>query len=132
MASTLSQANHYEVQHGHVTVTYTLDDLTGPNPHLTYDDHGTAHTFSGTQLVRTDTPVGTLLSVVVKPSIDADTTFFSLMLPNVNLAGESSCKIETFGVTTVRHTTIAGPSRGQLDDYTVSHPFKGSASVVLT
>jgi hypothetical protein len=132
MASALGQANRYELKHGHVTVTYMLDDLTGPNPHLTYDDRGNARTFSGSQLDRTETPVGTLLSVVLKASIDADTTFFSLVLPSVNLGGETSCKVETFGFTTVRHTTLAGPPRGQMDDYTVSHPFKGTASIVLT
>ncbi len=132
MASALGQANHYELKHGHVTVTYTLDDLTGPNPHLTYDDRGHAQTFSGAQLQRTDTPVGMLLSVVVQKSFDADTTFFSLLLPELNLAGETSCQVDTFGFTTVRHTTLAGPRSGQTDDYTVSHPFKGTASIVLT
>jgi hypothetical protein len=132
MASALGQANRYDLKHGHLTVTYMLDDLTGPNSHLTYDDHGNVRTFSGSQLERTNTPVGTLLSVVIKPSIDADTTVFSLMLPNVNLAGETPCKIETFGFTTVRHTTLAGPRSGQMDDYTVTHPFKGTASIVLT
>lgn len=132
MASALGQANRYELKHGHVTVTYMLDDLSGPNPHLTYDDRGDARTFSGSQLHRTETAVGTLLSVILRASIDADTTFFSLLLPGVNLAGETSCAIDTFGFTTVRHTTLAGPRRGQMDDYTVSHPFKGTASVVLT
>ncbi len=48
------------------------------------------------------------------------------------LAGNDSCPITTFGVTTVRHTTLAGPRQGQMDEYTLSHELKGTASIVMT
>ncbi len=125
------QPNHFELGHGHITVTYMLDDLTGPNPSFTYDDRGTTQTFTGSQIQHSETPIGTLVSVVIKPSVDADRTLFSVMLPLVNLSQETSCPIDTFGVTTVVHTTLSGPRRGQMDDYT-SHAFKGTASIVMT
>jgi hypothetical protein len=126
------QPNRFELAHGHITITYMLDDPTGPNPQFTYDDHGKTQTFTGSQIQRSETPIGTLVSVVIKPSVDADRTLFSVMLPLVNLSQETSCPIDTFGVTTVVHTTLSGPRRGQMDDYTTSHPFKGTASIVLT
>ncbi len=126
------QPNRYELQHGSLHVTYALTDLAGQNQHFSYANHGQTHQFSGGQIQRTETPIGALVSVVIGPSVDADTTVFSLLVPNVNLAGQTSCPIVTFGVTTVRHTTLAGPRQGQMDQYTLSHELKGTASIVKT
>lgn len=125
------QPNMYHLEHGHLKITYSLTDLVGANAHLTYEDHGKSQSFSGGQIQRTDTPLGTMVSVTIIPSVDADTTAFSVMLPNVNLAGATSCPIATFGVTTVRHNTFSGPHQGQLDEYTLSHTLKGTASIVM-
>ncbi len=124
------QPNLYTLEHGSLKVTYGLLGLTGPSPHFTYVNDGQSHEFTGGEIKRTETPIGALVSVIVAPSGDGDTTIFSLLVPNVNLSGQSSCPIRTFGVTTVRHSTIVGPPAGQGDEYTISHMLEGTAEIV--
>jgi hypothetical protein len=65
--------------------------------------------FRGSQVEQEDTPLGKLLSVVLKPQADAGSLTFSLFLPPVVLGASKSQNFTTYGVKTHHAGNIEKP-----------------------
>lgn len=116
---------------GGLHVSYATSGIDGKS-HFTYQDAHRTLTFSDNQIRTVDVPdIGTLVSVTLMLTVDSGSTTFSLVIPRVNLPGESSVPISTDGITTVhRFSLIPAFNQGQRDFYTVMR-LRGSASLVL-
>jgi len=111
-------------------ITYATSGGDG-RPHFTYQDHTRTLHFSGDEIRSVGTDLGRVVSVSIRPTIDAGSTTFSLLVPRVNLIGEAAIPISTEGITTLhKFSIIPAFNQGQMDFYTVT-PLTGFASLVL-
>jgi len=132
-ATTTGNAFQFTSHSGHVKVSYNLDPNGPPRqgnpiqaPTLSYNGPEGQLSFSGSQIALADTPMGTLVSVVLKQS-DAGTTTFSLFLPPVNVVTGSSQSFNTYAVKTSADNSPV--SIGSPLAYDV-HPYKGVAETI--
>lgn len=65
---------------------------------LDYQDAQGSYTFQSKQLRIQQSAIGTLITASLKSSPDAGTTTCTLVLPDVNLAGQTKQPLETFAV----------------------------------
>src|SRR5947209_62466 len=95
----LTTPDLYQVHGGGIHVTYSTTGIDG-KPHFNYQDaHGT-HNFSGDQINVAKTPIGDLVTVTIRLTVDAGSTTFSLLVPTVNLTGPGhAAPISTEGIT---------------------------------
>jgi len=100
-----------------LSIVYSLSGLDG-KPHFEYHDGSQLLSFSGDQIQTTESPLGNLVTVTIRMTVDAGSTTFTLVVPPVGLLGQS-LNINTFGVTTTRRGGIL-PNIGQQDLYTVT------------
>jgi hypothetical protein len=122
--------NYYNVSGDKITVTYSTTSIFG-GPHLHYQDPTTDKVFTGNEINVTTVPLlGTVVSVVIRLTIDSGSTSFSLLIPRVNLGNSFSVDITTLGVTTEHKFSIAGPVAPQSDLYT-AHVLTGTARFVF-
>jgi hypothetical protein len=118
-----------------VHIRYSTEAPIFGGTHLTYDDGQRSLTFSGSEIRSVEVEdLGTLISVTIIPSVDADSTTLTLLLPRVNILLQgpiSSAPVVTDGIRTV-HVGPFGPpfGHGQREFYTV-FPLSGTASHVL-
>ena len=98
----------------------------GPQPKFTYQDLQQTLSFSGDEIRSSETEVGMLVSVTIRMTRDTGGTTFSLLIPRVDIPGETSVPIQTVGITTLHKFSIL-PENGQHDFYT-STRLRGSAS----
>jgi hypothetical protein len=106
--------------HGHgVHVNYSTTGLDG-KPSLSYQDSHGASSFHGDQITHTATPIGMLVTVALRTTVDAGGTTFSVLLPRVNLMGPSqSVAVHTEGFTTVQKLSVVPAfNHGQTQIYT--------------
>jgi hypothetical protein len=124
------QPNLYVLSGGSIHVTYSTSGING-QPHLTYTSPFISHSFTGSQLTTTASPIGTLVTVTIQMTIDSGSTTFTLLVPRVNLnALNDSVQITTEGITTHhRFSVIPAAMHGQLDTYSVQE-LTGTASHV--
>lgn len=128
-----NEPNFYQV-HGHVhggqlTVTYSTSGFDG-KPHFTYQDAFLTLQFTGNEITRESTELGTLVSVFIVRTIDAGSTTFTLLVPRVNLDQGHHAPIETEGITTVhRFSIFPQADHGQTDLYSVTR-LTGTARLV--
>ena len=123
------QPNLYHLSGDGITITYSTTSFIG-QPTFTYNDGTINKTFTGSEIHVTSVPIlGTLVSVVIRLTIDAGSTSFTLLIPRVNLGSSHKVDISTCGVTADHKFSIAGPHQGQQDFYT-PHVLKGTASFV--
>ena len=127
-ALAIEQPNLFTLAGGGLTVTLALSGIDG-KPHFQYQDIHRALQFTGDEITIEDTALGTLASVVIVRTVDVGSTVFTLLVPQVNLAGATSHVISTIGVTAMHRTTIGGLGHGQLTSYHVTH-LHGSAAQV--
>jgi len=128
----LIRPNQFTVHNHNIHIVYTANGFEG-KPTLHYQDHSQSLSFKGDQIDVLAAPIGTLVTVTIRGSIDGDSTAFTLMVPNVNLiaGGDKQAHIETFGVTTLRRFSIVPALNvGQLDLYTVTR-LRGTAQSVI-
>jgi len=123
------QPNLYELSGDGIQVTYSTSSIQG-QPIFNYHDATHAKTFTGDQIKTEPSSIGTLVTVVINLTIDAGSTTFTLLIPQINLTPPSVANITTEGITTLHKLTIVGPSNGQSEFYT-SHTLQGTASVVF-
>jgi hypothetical protein len=119
------EPNLYELSGNDIHITYSTSGIDG-KPHFSYQDPQLTHNFSGDQIRRVVSEVGTLVSVTLRLTIDSGGTTFSVLLPRVNLPGEQSVPIQTVGITTLHKFSILPVTIGQRDFYRVT-PLTGSA-----
>jgi hypothetical protein len=113
-----------------IHVLYSTSGIDG-KPHFEYHDPNQTLSFSGDQIQSTDSPIGTLVTVTTRRTIDAGSTTFTLVVPKVNLGVSNSTHINTLGVTTIHRFSIVPPlNLGQTELYTVTN-LQGIAEAVL-
>jgi hypothetical protein len=117
---------------GHeIHISYTTSGVTG-KPQLTYQDaFNPPLSFTGDQIRRIDSPdLGTIVSVTIRPTVDAGSTSLSLIIPLANLfSPQEVLPIKTDAIITVHRTPLLPPV-GQLELYTVVR-LSGTARHVL-
>lgn len=129
-APQLVSANHYVLAGHHLHVTYAPFVEAGL-PLFSYQDAHQTLTFRGTEIESVATPAGTVVSVVIRRTVDFGNTTFSILVPRVQVPFNGSAPLATDGITAVHADSIAPALlRGQLDHYTVVS-LHGTASHVL-
>jgi hypothetical protein len=122
-------ANFFQLSHKHdkSTISYTASNLAG-QPVFTYDDGKATRTFTGKEVNRQDTTLGTLVTVILKTSVDGPRELLTLVLPEV-LVNEAP---ENLSVPAIFHTTVGviPPKLGPVQTYEVKI-YSGTASFVL-
>src|SRR5262245_36565408 len=111
-------------------ITYATSSRDG-RPQFTYQDHTRTLHFSGDEIRSVQTDLGRVVSVSIRPTIDAGSTTFSLLVPRITLVGEAAVPVQTVGITTLhKFSIIPTLNQGQMDFYTVTR-LTGFASLVL-
>jgi hypothetical protein len=128
MPAPFKAPNLYQLSGDGITITYATTSFTG-QPSFTYHDAAQNLTFTGAQIQSVDTEAGTVVSVVIRMTVDTGSTTFSVLIPRVNLGEAESANITTHGITALHRFSIL-PQTGQLDIYT-SHQLAGTASLVF-
>ena len=124
--------NHYQLQGEHLHITYSTTSFTG-KPQLSYKDASQSLNFTGDEIRKTTSEIGTLVTVTIRRTVDSGSTTFTLLVPTVNLTGAipPPAEIHTIGITTVHRFSVAPVgNRGQTELYTVTQ-LSGTASHVL-
>jgi hypothetical protein len=123
----LVAANSFQLAGDDLHVSYgPFDGL----PTFIYDNTREHLTFVGRDITVTETPAGTLVTVVIVRTIDTGSTTFSVLIPSVEVASQSSASVATQGITTVHSFGIVPSDNvGQLDQYGFI-PLEGTASHV--
>jgi hypothetical protein len=126
----IKQPTLYELSGDGLQITYMTTSLTG-DPQFYYHDASESKVFTGDQIRTTVEPeLGTLVSVVIRLTVDAGSTTFTLLVPRVSLRLSDSVPITTVGITTLHKFSIIGPPHGQSDFYT-PHRLQGTAAFVV-
>lgn len=120
--------NQYHLAGCDISVSYFPEGfgvipVDGPD-RLFYRDADRQLVFNGSKIRKVDVAdLGTILSVTIVPTIDVGSTSFSVILPHVNLppGRDSSAKIETEAITTVRRASGGLKGHPQVETYTVTH-----------
>ena len=125
-----NQPNLYQLSGGGIHITYSTSGI-GGQPHFTYHDALQVKHFTGNQITTVQTSIGTMVTVLIHLTVDAGSTTFSVLLPNVNLPTGlfASANITAEGITTLHRFSIFH-IQGQTEFYTVV-PMQGTAMHVL-
>ncbi len=126
--SQLTEANHFELSNGSLSITYTASDLLG-RPHLSYQDGKQTRTYIGDQIQQEETALGQLLSVA-DVAVDFITQRFTLVLPTVMVELGKAEKLSTFVVFENGGQVARPPQPGPVETYSVKS-LRGKASLVL-
>jgi len=120
----------YTLHGGGLHVSYSTTGIDG-KPHFTYQDSQGSTSFSGDQIEVAKTPVGDLVTVFIRRTVDSGSTSFSVLIPTVNLPGTSTpVNIHTEGITAVhRFSIIPALNRGQTEVYSFTR-LSGTAEFV--
>ena len=111
--------NLYQLQGHGVSITYSATSFSG-KPLFNYQDMHQTLNFEGDQIRTIDLEIGMLVSVTIRLTVDAGSTTFSVLLPNVNLVDSQQAHIRTEGITTVQRFALAPIlNRGQTEFYSV-------------
>ena len=98
MIQQTSVPNLYVFSGDQTTITYSLsEDATLA---LDYQDAKGTLSFVDTEVRRQDSELGTLISVSLKRTVDAGATILTLILPPINMAGQTEQDFETFAIIT--------------------------------
>jgi hypothetical protein len=119
------QPTLYELSGDGIQVTYATSSFAGP-PIFNYHDATIARKFTGDEIKKVETPIGTLVTVLIHLTVDSGSTTFSLLVPQVNLPPTNIAQITTEGITTLHRMQIVGPPNGQTELYT-THVLRGTA-----
>ena len=122
------EPNFYDLNGNNIHITYSTSGFDG-KPHFTYQDAKQNMSFSGDQIRRVSTDLGTVVSVTTYLSIDNGGTSFSVLIPRANLVPGQKLFIQTKGISTVHKFSIL-PLYGQLDTYKVTN-LSGKAAQVF-
>ncbi|MFZ2899175.1 MAG: hypothetical protein WA004_11160 [Saprospiraceae bacterium] len=114
-------ANLFDLKNLSLKIHYSDSGIDG-KPHLSYQKGKVQLNFSGSQIRRKETEIGTLVSVTLKTVPDLYARVFSLLLPRVNVpANSSEVAVTVKALETTVKTSIGGPDlvSGQLQAYKV-------------
>jgi hypothetical protein len=127
------QPNQYvlQSQDGKTKVVYDTFGLIGqPSLNLTQGPGPIRH-FSGSQIRKANTEIGTLVSVTTNMTIDTGSTSFSILIPAITLSSLTDQRaFSTEAIVTAHTGPNSVPSTGVHETYTFI-PMKGEARAVL-
>lgn len=112
----LGAANFFELHHAKSKLSYEVSNPAG-QPVLTYNDGNQTKTFTGNEVSRESTALGTLVTVILKPSIDTSRELLTLVQPEVLVNGGP----EKVSLPVILHTTagVIPPKLGPRQTYDV-------------
>ena len=127
---TFTTPNLYQLQGAGIHVTYSTGGF-GSNLSLTLQDANGSQSFSDDQIIVTQTPLGGVVTVTIRRTVDTGSTSFSVLIPTVNLVGPGqAAPVRTEGITTIhRFSVIPAFDQGQTELYQVS-PLSGTANQI--
>ena len=121
--------NHFDLQGQGIRVAFSTSSISGL-AQLSITKGRKMLSFSGDQITQQDTAIGALITVTIALTPDRSSTTFSVLLPAIQLAKETTKQsFRTLGITTVHKTTIAGPAMGVQETYKTV-PLRGTAARV--
>ncbi len=132
-ALALEAANFFELRHGRSEITFTASNKAG-EPVVTYNDGVKPPlSFSGDEVRREPTELGTLVTVTLSAIPDLEMRLLTIVLPEVLLNDGTPEKLSAPVVFTRVEMSIAGPPLhpGPVQTYDVK-VFKGRASFILS
>jgi len=114
-------------------VVYETSGFLGqPFLNLTLGPGGPIRHFSGSQIRRLDTEIGTLVTVTTQMSIDTGSTSYSVLIPAITLTAASDQRSFTTDSVITSHTgPNSVPSTGVHETYQFI-PMKGQATFVVS
>jgi hypothetical protein len=122
--------NQFELVGPGIQITYSTSSISG-KPLLSFKQGRKQIDFTGKGIDVLDTMIGALVTVTIASTPDLSSTTFSFVSPSIELAKESARQaFRTFGVTTVRKTSIGGAVKGVQQTYKVVQ-LRGSAQRVV-
>lgn len=97
--------NLYQLRGESLNITYSPASFNGQSYFMYHDRHRMLE-FYGDAIRSGVQDFGTFVSVVLDPEMGPRSTMFTVLLPNVTLAGTTQTQIETFGLTTIQEIGI--------------------------
>lgn len=121
----------YELSGGGLHVNYATTSITG-QPYFSYQDGNQKLSFKGKEIYVAKSEIGTLVTVRIRMTVDAGSTTFTLLVPDVRLADSShSAQIHTIGITTEHHFSVMpAMNLGQKETYKTTE-LSGTAKLVM-
>ena len=104
MTQQSGQPNRYVFTAQDIQLTYSTSTLDG-QPEFDYQGPLGRRAFKGKEIGTQQSALGTLVSVLLLPSLDATTVSLTLLLPYIQMAGQSQRSFETLAI----QTASAGP-----------------------
>jgi hypothetical protein len=131
--SALDEANLFELRRGRSRITYTVSNIAG-EPLVNYTDGGTPpRTFTGDEVRREKTELGTLVTVTLGVIPDLETRLLTIVLPEVLVNPGTPEPFSAPVVFTRVEMSIAGPPLhpGPVQTYDVKI-YTGKASFIVS
>ncbi len=108
--------NAYQLKAKNLSVAYWTSRYYG-KPFFEYQDDQGKLTFKDEEIYKEDARIGSLVTVTIRRTWDSGFTTFTLLLPNVTVAGPNEpVQIRTEGITTF-HEVSSGPKPNAIYDY---------------
>lgn len=120
----------YDLTGGQLHITYATTSKDG-RPYFSYQDGSQKLSFKGADIRQDKSEIGTLVTVIMRRTVDTGSTTFTLLVPTVRLKESSPAEVHTYGITTVhKFSVIPAMNMGQIESYT-STELSGTAEMVM-
>lgn len=130
-ARELEEGNLFTIA-GPIVISYSRSSIAGV-PLFSYKDAERDLDLSDTDIIRTDSPAGELVTVTLESVVDAFVRTFTLLVPTIRLRMGDQVDFDTLGIETTDRSGAFVPSPGPsgvLQTYQV-HELRGVAQHVV-
>lgn len=118
-----TQVTYYPMAPGPI-----ISGKTEPGPEIQYTGEEGNFTFSNSQITSVNSPLGSVMSVTLRPNTDSGALIFTLVLPNVTVSADSKTQaFRTIAVKTHTRGLVVAPGADRTYDAVHLH---GTAEVV--
>lgn len=122
--------NVYELTGSQLHITYATTSKDG-QPYFSYQDGSQKLSFKGADIRQEKSEIGTLVTVIIRRTVDTGSTTFTLLVPSVRLKELSPAEVHTYGITAVhKFSVIPAMNMGQIETYTTTE-LSGTATMVM-
>jgi len=125
-----AQANLFDFT-GPIVINCSRSSIIGV-PQVSYRDADLSLSFSGDDIVRSDTPVGELVTITLENAVDAFVRTFTLIVPEIRLCQGEELEFDAFGIETTDRSFafVAPPGPAGLLQISRIHQLHGIAQLV--
>jgi hypothetical protein len=116
MATTTLKANLFELGCDGTSITYSTSSIAG-KPLLHYNGPEGDLSFSGDDIDRATTALGSEVTVTVEHVPDLHIITCTLLLPSFRLPEDGEASFETLAIKTTKHQSLIGPPEGAGESY---------------